>query len=150
MTGEAAFATVGRDGSAQIDSDVGDEIKAVEFTADGPEHIVGGGDGQFKVGVWRMTDGKEMGTIMDARDVLCPAVAQDGRWITGGTFNSHAFVWDAKMFEKVLTHWVDLDDILAVDFSPDSTPRGIVEPHHRCLGCCSLRTSARTSPRQPR
>ena len=109
--------TVGKEGSALIDIDVGSEIKAVAFTVDG-EHIVGGGDGQ--VGVWRVTDGKEVGT-MDARDVWCLAVAQDGRWIAGGTFDGHAFVWDAKTFEKVLTHWVDPDDILAVDFSPDST-----------------------------
>ena len=109
--------TVGKEGSALIEIDVGGEIKAVAFTADG-EYIVGGGDGQ--VGVWRVRDGRKTGT-MDAQGVWCLAVAQDGRWIAGGTFDGHAFVWDAKTFEKVLTHWVDPDDILAVDFSPDST-----------------------------
>ena len=94
----------------------GSDIWTVAFAANG-EYIVGSGsDG---LGVWRVEDGKRMAT-MAAGDVNCLAVSKDGRWIAGD-----ANVWDAKTFEKVFTHRPreeeHLDDILAVDFSPDST-----------------------------
>ena len=88
----------------------------MEFSANG-KYIVGGGD---ELGVWRLEDGKQMATV-EAKDVLCLAVSNDGGWIGAGTFWGDVFVWDAKTYEKVISHWEDYNFILGVDFSPDST-----------------------------
>ena len=111
-----AFMLTGGQEGLPLEINGGGDIWTVAFAANG-EYIVGSGsDG---LGVWRVEDGKRMAT-MAAGDVNCLAVSKDGRWIAGD-----ANVWDAKTFEKVFTHRPreeeDLDDILAVDFSPDST-----------------------------
>ena len=98
-----------------IEINVGSEIYAVTFTANG-EYVVGGGVG---LRVWRVKDGKQMAT-MKARNVRCLAVSKDGRWIAAGTLDGEVSVWDAKTFEKVFSHQND-HVIRAVDFSPDST-----------------------------
>ena len=110
--------TVEQEGSTLIKIDSGHSICAVAFSANG-EYIVGGGGG---LGVWRVEDGKQMAT-MAARGVLSLAVSKDGRWIAAGTLDGEVSVWDAETFEKVFTH-KDANDILAVDFSPDSTRCG--------------------------
>jgi WD40 repeat protein len=107
--------TVRQERSPLIEINGGSKIKAVAFAANG-EYIVGGGDG---LRVWRL-DGKQMAT-MAARDVNCLAVSKNGRWIASGTRFGYVFVWDAKTFERVFSHWEDLSDITGVDFSPDST-----------------------------
>ena len=107
--------TVRQECSPLIEINGSSKIKAVTFTANG-EYIVGGGDG---LRVWRL-DGKQMAT-MAARDVNCLAVAKDGRWIAAGTRFGYVFVWDAKTFERVFSHWEDLSDVTGVDFSPGST-----------------------------
>ena len=88
------------------------------FSANG-EYLVGGGlaDG---AGVWRVEDGKQMAT-MEARDVWCLAVSQDGRWIAAGTNDGEVSLWDAKTFEKVFSHKDSYGIPVLADFSPDST-----------------------------
>ena len=99
-----------------IEIDVGREIEAVAFIANG-EYIVCGGDA---LGVWRVEDGKQV-AAMAARDVLCLTVSRDGRWIAAGTNYGHVFVWDAKTSQEIFTHREDRHAIHGVDFSPDST-----------------------------
>ena len=65
-----------------------------------------------------MEDGKEMATL-EARNVLCLAVSKDDRLIAAGTFWGEVLVWNAKTFEKVLSH--EELNVNGVDFSPDST-----------------------------
>ena len=85
------------------------------------KYIVGGGDG---LGVWRVTDGKQMAT-MAARLVWCLAVSKDGRWIAAGTYEGDVFVWDAKTHQEVFAHKDDSFVIYGVDLSPDSTRLGV-------------------------
>jgi WD40 repeat protein len=108
--------TVEQEHSPLIEIDGGVYIWPVAFSANG-EHIVSGGsDG---IGVWEVKDGKHTAT-MEARDVRCLAVSQDGKRIAAGTFNGEVFVWDANTFEQVFSHKDD-GFIFTVDFSPDST-----------------------------
>ena len=80
------------------------------------EYIVVGGD---ELGVWRVEDGTQMATLA-AWNVRSLTVSKDSRWIAAGTRYGHAIVWDANTFEKVFTHTEEGQDILGVDFSPDS------------------------------
>jgi WD40 repeat protein len=111
--------TVGQEGSQPIEINVDSDIRAVTFTADGKYIVSGDGD---QIRVWGAEDGKQMATIA-AWDIQCQclAVSQDGRWIAAGTGNGYVFVWDTTTYSTVLSHWEGLRDILAVDFSPDST-----------------------------
>ena len=68
--------------------------------------------------MWRVEDSKQMAAL-EAKNVQCLAVSKDGRWIAAGTSEGYVFVWDAKTYRTVFTHWEN--DILGVDFSPDST-----------------------------
>jgi WD40 repeat protein len=101
-----------------IDIDVGSEIRAGTFTANG-EYIVGGGGG-LGLGVWRATDGKQMST-MAARLVWCLAASKDGKWIAAGTYEGDVFVWDAETHQQVFAHKDEPFVIYGVDFSLDST-----------------------------
>jgi WD40 repeat protein len=119
------YANRGQEDSPLIEINGGSDIWTVAFAANG-EYIVGSGsDG---LGVWRVEDGKRMAT-MAAGDVNCLAVSKDGRWIA-----DDASVWDAKTFEKVFTHRSreeeDPNDILGVDFSPDSTRLLVAPKNH--------------------
>jgi WD40 repeat protein len=111
--------TVEQEGSrALIEIDGGsDIIRAVAFGANSEYLVSGSGD---EARVWREEDGKQMAT-MGALRVWCLAVSTDGRWIAAGTAWGDVFVWDAKTFEKVISHREDYHYINAVDFSPDST-----------------------------
>jgi WD40 repeat protein len=113
----ALMLTVGQEGSPHIEIDGGSDICTTTFSADGEYTVAGGG---LEVGVWRVEDGKQMAT-MAAWDARCLAVSRCGRWIAAGTLYGSVFVWDAKTREKVFSHREDPADILAVDFSPDST-----------------------------
>jgi WD40 repeat protein len=106
--------TVGQGRSPLIEIDGGSDICTTTFSADG-EYIIGGGG--LEVGVWRVQDGKQVETIA-AWDARCLAVSKDGSRIAAGTLCGFVFVWGANTFEKVKE---DPDDILGVDFSPDST-----------------------------
>ena len=86
------------------------------------EYLVSGGWDRDGVGaeVSRVEDGEKMATL-EAEDVECVVVSEDGRRIAAGTIGGWVFVWDPKTFEKVFSHKGDQDTINGVDFSPDST-----------------------------
>ena len=69
--------------------------------------------------MWRVEDGTQMATLT-AWNVRSLAVSKDSRWIAAGTRYGYAIVWDANTFEKVFTHKEGFQDIVGVDFSPDS------------------------------
>ena len=94
-------------------------ISTVAFLVDG-KHVVSG-DENGKIRRWRIEDGMQVGTSMDAGFwVRSIAVSRDGKWIVCGTLRS-VQVWNAESGKKVSeigghNNWVD-----AVDVSPDST-----------------------------
>jgi WD40 repeat protein len=90
-------------------------VHAVTFSANG-EYLLTGDDKWVRV--WRVEDGTQV-TTMEA-NVLSLAVSKDGAWIAAGTLFGYLFVWNAKTYEKVISHWEDFHSI-GVDFSPDST-----------------------------
>ena len=69
--------------------------------------------------MWGVEDGKQMAT-MEAKEVQCLAVSNDGRWIAAGTYDGDVYVWDAEAHEQVLAHKEDNQPVNAVDFSPNS------------------------------
>ena len=88
------------------------------FSANG-EYLLTGDDEEVRV--WRAEDGKQVATVK-AKKVLCLAVSKDGRWIAAGTYWGAVLVWDAKTYEKIISHQEDYNpDVSGVDFSPDST-----------------------------
>ena len=95
---------------------VGSQVYAATFSANG-EYLLSGGEGGVQV--WRVEDGKQMAT-MEAKDVRCLAVSNDGRCIAAGTHRDGVFVWDAQTYEKILSRRLD-PYVYGVDFSPDST-----------------------------
>lgn len=105
--------TVGQERSLLIEIDVGSRIRAVGFTANAEYIAISSADG---VGVWRVKDGKQMAK-MAVENVCSLTVLKDGRWVAV-RFGGEAIMWDAKTFKKVFT--VE-DDIVRVDFLPDST-----------------------------
>ncbi|KAN0091420.1 WD40-repeat-containing domain protein, partial [Tylopilus felleus] len=96
-----------------------DYIYSVTFLADG-KHFVSG-DQEGKIRTWRMQDGKEVGTPMDAGSIISDiAVSRDGKWIVSGMDNGLVIVWNAKSHEK-FTQFKHTDCVDAVDVSPDGT-----------------------------
>ena len=71
---------------------------------------------------WRVEDGKEMGTPIDAGSKVDNiAVSRDGKWIVSGMNSGRLAVWDAQSHRKV-TGWKGHDKwVYAVDISPDGT-----------------------------
>ena len=65
-----------------------------------------------------MQDGQQV-TTMEAKNVYCFAVSNNGKWIAGGP--STVFVGDVETHQIVWTQWEGSKDMSAVDFSPDST-----------------------------
>ena len=100
-----------------IEIDVGSEVYAVTFSANG-EYLLSGGEGGVQV--WQVEDGTQVAR-MEAWNVNCLAVSKNGRWIAAGTEWGDVFVWDAKTHKQVFKHEEDYKDINGVDFSPDST-----------------------------
>jgi WD40 repeat protein len=95
-------------------------IWSVAFLADG-KHAVSGGE-QGKIQRWRVEDGQEVGTPMDAGSaVLNIAVSQDGKWIVGGTHSGLVTVWNAESFSKVTEWQAHERGVCAVDVSLDGT-----------------------------
>ena len=94
-------------------------IWSVVFSVD-EKHVVSGGDGK-RIRRWRVKDGMEVGTPMDAGStVFSIAVSRDGKWIVSGTVRS-VQVWNTDDGRKVRelkgrSNWANI-----VDVSPDST-----------------------------
>jgi len=82
--------------------------------------VSGGEEG--KIRRWRIGDGKEVGTAMDAESgVLSIAVSRDGKVIVGGTRVGWVTVWNAESHSKVSEFEAHDDWVRAVDVSPDAT-----------------------------
>lgn len=97
-----------------------DDIYSVAFLVD-DRYIVGGGEGRT-VRRWRVEDGGEVGTPMDAGNgVLNIAVSQDGKWIVNGLESGKVQVWNAENGVKRMEFKAHSDRVQAVDVSPDST-----------------------------
>ena len=96
-----------------------DGVSSVAFLVDG-NHVVSS-DREGKIRRWRVEDGVEVGTPMNAGSwVFNIAVSRDGKWIVGGIWQS-VQVWNVENGKKVIeirehSHWVN-----ALDVSPDST-----------------------------
>ena len=97
-----------------------ERIYSVAFFADGKYVVNGGDDGKMRR--WRVEDGQEVGTPMDAEsDILNIAVSQDGKWIVSGTRSGWVTVWNAESYLKVSELKAHKDGVRAVDVSPDGT-----------------------------
>ena len=97
-----------------------DDILSVALLVDG-KHIVSG-DVKGKIRRWRIEDGKEVGTSMDAGSgVLNIAVSRDGRLIVSGTKSGLVTVWNAESHSKVTEFQAHRMFVRAVDVSPDVT-----------------------------
>ena len=87
-------------------------------------------DGKYVVGVddegkirrWRVKDGMETRTPMDAGSWVCDiAVSRDGKWIVSGTTGGMVQAWNVENGEKATEVNAHSDWVRAVDVSPDST-----------------------------
>ena len=95
------------------------KILSVAFLVDG-KHIASSGV-EGKIRRWRVEDGTEAGTPMDAGDLVCNfAVSRDGKWIVSEVWQS-VQVWNADDGKKVTEFRGHHGSIYAVDVSPDST-----------------------------
>ena len=108
--------TIGQERSAPTEIDVGQNARALTFTANGEYLVTGDEKG---VGVWRVKDGKQVARMETQIGVLSLAASKNGKWIAAGTYKE-LFVWNAETYEEVIKYgqgsWV-----FGVDFSPDST-----------------------------
>ncbi|KAF8552626.1 WD40 repeat-like protein [Imleria badia] len=100
--------------SLPIEIDVGSNIYAVKFTANS-EYLVTGDD--QRVRVWRTKNGQQIGT-MPSPSVVCLAVSKDGQWIAAGS-SRELSAWNAETHKQSFA--LEIRDVIAVDFSPDST-----------------------------
>ena len=107
--------TIGQGRSAPTNIDVGQNVRALTFTANG-EYLVTGDE---EVRVWRVKDRKQMARMETRRTVHSLAASKNGKWIAAGT-EREMLVWNAETFEEVIKHWVG-KCVNAVDFSLDST-----------------------------
>ena len=108
--------TIGQERSAPTKIDVGQNVTALTFTANG-EYLVSGQEKEVRV--WRVDDGKQVAR-METRDwVWSLAASKNGKWIAAGTAKE-MLVWNAETYEQVIKH-EEGNYVNAVDFSPDST-----------------------------
>ncbi|KAI9571077.1 WD40-repeat-containing domain protein [Boletus coccyginus] len=112
---------VHREEATPIIIDGRDYIYSVAALVDG-KHVVSGGV-EGKIQRWRIEDGGEVGTPMDAGSaVLSIAVSRDGKLIiSAGTESGWVTVWNAETHSKVTGFKAHNDYVRAVDVSPDAT-----------------------------
>ena len=97
-----------------------DDIYLVALHVDGKQ-VVSGGKEQ-KIRCWRVEDGMEVGTPMDAGGIVWNvAVSRDGKWIVSGTESGQVMVWNAESHEKVTDFKAHNNCMRALDLSPDGT-----------------------------
>ena len=98
-------------------------IYGVAFHVDG-KHVASGND-KGQIQRWRVEDGEEVGTPMDAGSggVLSIAMSRDGKWIVSGTEKGAVTVWNAQSLKKLTEFGEDTGRcaVRAVDISPDGT-----------------------------
>ena len=114
--GLASSSSLKRDPKIDI---YGGGISSIAFLVDG-KHVVGGcKEGLIKR--WRVADGVQVGTPMEAGSAVNSiAVSRDGKWIVNGTESGLVQVWNAENGEKA-TEFKPLNSVRQVDVSPDST-----------------------------
>jgi len=96
-----------------------EDMNSVAVLADG-KHVVSG-DGGGKIRRWRIEDGKEVGTAMNAGSVVYDiAVSRDGKVIVSGTKSGLVTVWNSETRSKVTQFQAHADPVFAVDVSPDA------------------------------
>ena len=108
--------TIGQERSAPTEIDVGQNVRALTFTANGEYLVTGDEKG---VGMWRVNDGKQVAMMKTGYHVHSLAVSNNGKWIAAGT-KLEVLVWNAETYEQVLKHEAG-SYVRGVDFSPDST-----------------------------
>ena len=107
--------TIEQERSAPTEIDVGRDVRALTFTANGEYLVTGDEKG---VGVWRVKDGTQVAR-METQTVLSLAASKKGKWIAAGTYKE-LLVWNAETYEEVIMHW-EGGWVNGVDFSPGST-----------------------------
>ncbi|KAH0828151.1 WD40-repeat-containing domain protein [Lanmaoa asiatica] len=118
--GPSSSSVVHQQEAKPIEINCPNNIYSVAFLDDG-KYVVGGGD-ERKIRRWRVEDGKEVGTAMDAGGLVCNiAVSQDGKWIVGGMISGSVTVWNAESYKKVDEFKAHKTRVCAVDISPDAT-----------------------------
>ena len=108
--------TIGQERSAHTEIEVGQNVRALTFTANG-EYLVSGHEREVRV--WRVKDGKQAARLEAWDYIHSLAASKNGKWIATGTFKG-VVVWDAQTRAQVLKHKED-SFVRGVDFSPDST-----------------------------
>ena len=102
----------------RIKIDGRENIYSVAFLANG-KHVVSGGK-EKKIRRWRVEDGKEVGTPMDAgSEVRNIAVSRDEKWVVSGSDSGLVTVWNAENHAKVTEFKAHDERVRAVDASPD-------------------------------
>ena len=103
-----------------IEIDGEDSIRSVALLVGGSHVVTGGVEGQIRR--WRVKDGKEAGTPVNARATVSNiAVSPDGKWVVGGTNCGLTTVWNAKSGEEAKVFTAHNEWVRAVDVSPDAT-----------------------------
>ena len=93
---------------------------SVAFLVDGKHVVSGNYEGRIRR--WRVEDGMEVGTPMDAGSIVSNiAVSRDGKWIVSGTGRGQVQVWSEESGKKVSEVNAHSDWVNALDVSPDST-----------------------------
>ena len=110
--------TVHKSEAKPVEIDGQHKIYSVAFFVDG-KHVVSGGK-EGKIRRWRVEDGREVGSPMDAgNEIYNLAVSRDGKWIVSGTRSGELGVWYVLRHKKV-TEWRGHGGrVYAVDISPD-------------------------------
>ena len=108
--------TIGQERFAPTEIDVGQDVRALTFTAN-KKYLVTGHEEEVQM--WRVKDGTQVARMKTGHPVLSLAASKNGKWITAGTYKE-LLVWDARTYEEIIKHW-EGNWIRSVDFSPDST-----------------------------
>ncbi|KAI9456181.1 WD40-repeat-containing domain protein [Boletus coccyginus] len=116
----SSSSTIHQEEAKPIVIDGRDYIYSVAVLVDG-KHVVSGGE-EGKIRRWRIEDGGEVGTPMDAGSaVFNIAVTRDGKRIVSVTRACSVMVWNAGTRSKATEFKAHGEWVRAVDISPDST-----------------------------
>ena len=108
------------------------DIISVAFAADGKHVLSGGIEG--KIRRWRIEDGSEVGTAMDAGSAVANfAVSREGQVIVSGTSSGLVTVWNTESHSKAVEFQAHGGWVRAVDVSPDATK--IATGSSDCTAC---------------
>ena len=135
-------------GKVEIDTQ---QICSVVFLLDG-EYIASGSRWNEKIHWWRVKDGREVGTPMDAGDqVRTFSASRDGKRFVSGMGNGRVEVWNAENYKKVIgwqaySKSATSESRWPVDISPDGTNIVTVSDDSRQGACVWLISTAQPLP----